>query len=143
MALTRASLRGTPDGHDPRPPAAARRVHLDLIAGRLAEQRLADGGVGRDAAHSRDLDLETLPVVALELDPRADGDNTARGSLRLVDDRRVLEPVTQHPDPGLEQALLVLRGVVLEVLREVAVRPRGRNRLHDLLPLGALELGEL
>ena len=38
-ALTGASLRGTPDGHDSRSPAAARRVNLDLVAGRLAQQR--------------------------------------------------------------------------------------------------------
>src|SRR6476469_8297014 len=45
-ALTGASLRGTPDGHDPRPPAAARRVHLDLVAGRLAEQDLTYRRIG-------------------------------------------------------------------------------------------------
>ena len=71
---------------------------------------------------------------------RADGDDAARRGLLLVDDRRVLEPVAQHPDPRLEQPLLVLRRVVLEVLGEVAVRPCRRDRLHDLLPLRALEL---
>src|SRR4051812_21975378 len=142
-ALTGASLRGTPDGHDAGPPQAARGLHLDLVAGRLAQQRPTHGRVGRDAADARDLDLEPLAVVALELDERADGDDTARRGLLLVDDRRVVEPVAQHPDPRLEQSLLVLGSVVLEVLGEIAVRARRGDRLHDLLPLRALELGEL
>src|SRR3954464_10376394 len=119
-----ASLRRTPDGHDARPPAAARRVPLDLLARPLAQQRPADGRVGRDASDAGDLDLELLAVVSFELHTRADGDDAARGGLLLVDHRRVLEPMTQHPDSRLEQALLVLRGVVLEVLGEVAVRAR-------------------
>src|SRR5690242_16357700 len=141
--LTGASLRGTPDGHDPRPPAAARRFHLDLVAGRLAQQRLTDGRVGRDAADSRDLDLEARAVVLLELDRGADRDDAARRGFLLVDDRRVLKPMAQHADPGLEQSLLVFRRVIFEVLGEVAVGARGRDRLDDLLALRALELGEL
>src|SRR5690348_387007 len=74
-ALTAASLRGTPDGHDLRPPAAARRVDLDLVAGRLPQQCLAHRRVRRDAADAGDLDLEPLSVVPLELDARADGDD--------------------------------------------------------------------
>ena len=60
-----------------------------------------------------------------------------------LDDHGVLEPGAQDRDLPLQQALLVLRGVVLEVLGEVAVPARGRDRLDDLLPLRALELGEL
>src|SRR4051812_24996586 len=59
-ALMPASLRGTPDGHDARAPTAARRLHLDLVARRLAQQRPADRRIGRDAADARDLDLEPL-----------------------------------------------------------------------------------
>src|SRR5512135_1230724 len=55
-ALTEASLRGAPDRHDPRPPAASRRLDLDLVSRRLAEQGLADRRVGRDAADAGDLD---------------------------------------------------------------------------------------
>src|SRR3954447_16967717 len=142
-ALTGASLRGTPDGHDPRPPPAARRLHLDLVAGRLAQQRPTHGRVGRDAADASDLDLEPLAVVALQLDQGADGDDTAGRGLLLVDDRGVLQPVAQHPDPRLEQPLLVLRRVVFEVLGEVTVRACRGDRLYDLLPLRTLELGEL
>src|SRR3954463_6316295 len=42
------------------------------------------------------------------------------GGRVLVDEHGAREPVAQHPDPPLEQALLVLGGVVLEVLGEVA-----------------------
>src|SRR5205814_5616030 len=72
IALTGASLRGPPDGHDSRPPAAARSVHLDLVAGRLAQQCPADGRVGGDAADARDLDLEPPAVVPLQLHVRPD-----------------------------------------------------------------------
>ena len=80
-----ASLRGAPDGHDPRPPAAARRLDLDLVARRLAQQRPPDRRVGRNAADAGDLDLEPLAVVALELDRRADGDDAARRGRLLVE----------------------------------------------------------
>ena len=53
------------------------------------------------------------------------------------------EPRLQNRDAALEQALLVLRRVVLEVLGEVAVAARDRDRLDDLLPARPLELGEL
>ena len=54
-----------------------------------------------------------------------------------------LEPGAQNRDPPLEQSLFVLGGVVLEVLGEIAVTACGRDRLHDLGPLGPFELGEL
>ena len=54
-------------------------------------------------------------------------------SIRLPQDR----------DPALEQALLVLRVVVGEVLGEVAEPACGRDRLDHLRPLRPLELGEL
>src|SRR6186997_1200088 len=118
-ALTRSSLRGTPDGHDAGPPTAARSVDLDLVAGRLPEQGLPDGGVGRHPIDAGDLDLEPPAVVPLEHHAGAHRDDAARRGLLLVDDRCVLEAVAQHPDPRLEQPLLVLRRVVLEVLGEV------------------------
>jgi len=55
----------------------------------------------------------------------------------------MVEPVAQHPDPPLQQALLVLRRVVLEVLGQVAEPARGPDRLDDLGAAGAFELGEL
>ena len=46
-------------------------------------------------------------------------------------------------DARLEQALLVLRRVVLEVLREVAEGARRRDRLDRGLALRAFHVGEL
>ena len=42
-------------------------------------------------------------------------------SAGVLDDLRVVEPVAEDHDSPLEQPLLVLCGVVLEVLREIAV----------------------
>src|SRR5687767_3032325 len=55
----------------------------------------------------------------------------------------MVEPVAKDHDPALEQALLVLRGVVLEVLRQVAVGASGADRLDHLPAPRALELREL
>ena len=62
--------------------------------------------------------------------PRADPDDVGTAAL---DDLRVLDPRAQDGDLALEQSLLVLRGVVLEVLGEVAVPARDGDRLDDLL----------
>ena len=56
----------------------------------------------------------------------------------VLDGDGVLQPVAQLADPGLEQALLVLGGVVFEVLGEVAERARGRDRLDGGRPARAL-----
>jgi hypothetical protein len=61
----------------------------------------------------------------------------------VLDDDRVLDPVAEDRDPPLEQALLVLRVVIGEVLGQVAEAARRRDRLHQLGALGALELGQL
>ena len=61
----------------------------------------------------------------------------------MLDDDGVLDPAAQDRDPPFEQALLVLRVVVGEVLGEVAEAACGRDRLHHLGALGAFELGEL
>ena len=73
----------------------------------------------------------------------ADGDDAARRRRVLVDHLGVLEPRAEDRDPPLEQPLLVLRRVVLEVLGEVAVTARRRDRLDDRLPLRPFELREL
>ena len=78
--------------------------------------------------------------VVLDHDVRADRDHVRVAAL---DDLGVLEPRAQDRDLALEQALLVLRRVVLEVLGEVAVPARDRDRLDDLLAARPLELGEL
>ena len=55
----------------------------------------------------------------------------------------MVEPVAKDRDPPLEQSLLVLRRVVREVLREVALRAGHLDRLDDLLALRPFELFEL
>src|SRR4030095_7553755 len=88
------------------------------------------------------LDLHSLPLLVLDLDARPDADSVVRQRC-FVDDDRAVAPVAQHPDTTLEQALLVLRSVVLEVLRKVAIAPRSSNSLHGFGASRALELGEL
>ncbi len=61
----------------------------------------------------------------------------------VLDRDGVLQPVAQLPDAGFEQALLVLRRVVLEVLGKVAERARGRDRLDGGRPARALQLRQL
>ena len=73
----------------------------------------------------------------------ADGDDAARRGGVLVDHLRAVQPRAQDRDPPLEQPLLVLRGVVLEVLGEVAVPPGCRDRLDHGLPLRPLQLRKL
>jgi hypothetical protein len=91
---------------------------------------------GADGAH---LDGDRS-AVALDLDDGADADLIAAC---VRDDLRPVEPRAQVADAGLEEALLVLRGVVLEVLRQVAEFTRLRDRLHDLLAAWAFELRQL
>ena len=55
----------------------------------------------------------------------------------------MVEPRAQRADARLEQALLVLRGVVLEVLGEVAELARRLDRGDDLGAARPLELLEL
>ena len=78
--------------------------------------------------------------VGLDVDDGADADHVAATPL---DDLRPVEPGAQRADARLEQALLVLGGVVLEVLGEVAELARLLDRLDDLGAARALELLEL
>ena len=142
-ASGRGRTASAPDGDDPRAPRPARRLDDDLVALGPAEHRPADRRVGRDAADARDLDRHALAVVALELDARADADDAARRGGLLVDHLGRAQPLAENRDAALEQALLVLRRVVLEVLRQVAVPARDRDRLDDRLAPRPLELGEL
>ena len=82
-------------------------------------------------------------MLVLELDLRADPDRLACRRGRLVDEQGAIEAVTEQRDASLEQALLVLRGVVLEVLGKVAKRARGGNRLDDVGAAGPFKPSEL
>src|SRR6185437_9146393 len=91
-------------------------------------------------ADGADLDLHRPARIVLDLDDRADADRAARSDL---DDLGAVQARPQRPDARLEQTLLVLGGVVLEVLGQVAELARLRDRSDDLLTPGPLELGEL
>src|SRR5205823_5926605 len=78
--------------------------------------------------------------LVLDLDDRADPDLVAA---RVVDDLGMVEPRAKRADARLEHSLLVLRGVVLEVLGEVAELPRLLDRGDDLGAARPLELREL
>src|SRR4051795_6836922 len=56
------------DRDDARRPRAARRGHVDAGAALRAEERAAERRVGRDAADARDLDLQPVAVLVLDLD---------------------------------------------------------------------------
>src|SRR5581483_534286 len=119
------------DDADRRVPRPAWRRDLDRLAGSPTEQRRAERRGRRDGAGTADgadLHRHPLAVLVLDLDDRADADLLAA---RLGDDLRTVEPRTQRADPSLEQALLVLRRVVLEVLREVAELARLLDRGDD------------
>ena len=110
---------------------------------RVTEQRRAERRGRRHGsrpAERRDLDGHRLAALVLDLDDRADADLVAG---RLLDDLRQVEPRAQCADLRLEEALLVLRGVVLEVLGEVAELARLLDRGDDLGAARALELFEL
>src|SRR5205823_11735071 len=81
-------------------------------------------------------------MLVLELDLRADRDRAALRRL-LVHEHRAVETIAQERNSPLEQALVVLRGVVLEVLGEVAEPPGGLDRLDGSRAARAFELGEL
>ena len=114
-----------------------------VIADPLAEDNRAERRRrrdGADAAESGDLDVDPRAGLVDDDHVRSLGDDVRRA---LLDDLCVVEPVAEDHDPPLEQALLVLRRVVLEVLRQVAVGASGADRLDDLSALRAFELGEL
>src|SRR3954453_13839439 len=56
------------DRDDARRPRAARRGHLDAVADLRAEERAPERGVGRDAPDARNLDLQPLALLVLDLD---------------------------------------------------------------------------
>jgi hypothetical protein len=83
-----------------------------------------------------------VALLVFELDRRTDPDLAGR-KLRLFDQDRVVKAVAQRSDTHFQEALFVLRGVVFEVLRQVAVLTRRFDRLNDGCALRAFELGKL
>src|SRR5689334_22917404 len=112
---------GSRDCKDARGPATARggdahRISDRRAVDRAAERRFGRAGVG--SAGGADGDLELIAGVVLELHPAARMD--APGDGRGGDDAGRRDLGAEKDDLALEQALLVLGGVVLEVLAEVA-----------------------
>ena len=91
--------------------------------------------------NTRNLDFHGHVIFVADLDDRANA-NLAGIERRRVDEHRIVEPHAQPPNARLEQALRVLRGVVLGVLRQVAVLARCLDRLNRLSSRRALEFGE-
>src|SRR5581483_5218512 len=143
-ALSVAALsEGLVDPADGRLPGAARRLDLDRVADPPAEQGRAERRRGRHrarAADGADLDGHRLAGVRLHVDDRADPDLVRGG---LLDDLGGVEARPQRADARLEQPLLVLRGVVLEVLRQVAELARLLDRRNGLGAPRAFKLREL
>src|SRR5262249_42161809 len=128
-------------------PPAARRLHLDLVAHRLAHERAADRRRQRDlTARGVDLlgedDLVRHQLVGVrirvgELHPATVRHHAARNRRHRVH-RELADASLELRDPGTHEVLPVLRGLVLGVLREVAVRRRCRQLLGE--PEGELVL---
>src|SRR5439155_4562334 len=77
------------------------------------------------------------------LEPHGGGEGHAVAALRRLDDLGAVHLALQLVDAPLDERLLLARGVVLGVLREVAVRARLGDRLDDRRALDALEAVEL
>src|SRR5207248_3730078 len=123
-------------------PGATGGLDLGGLADLLAEhggaerRRRRHGATSADRAH---LDRDRL-AVSSDLDDRADADDVGAG---VLDDHRALEPCAQRANARLEESLLVLRGVVLEVLRQVAELARRLDRRDHFLTTRAFEMCEL
>jgi len=68
---------------------------------------------------------------------------TRVAALRRIDHLGAVDLALQIVDAPLDERLLLARGVILGVLRQIAVRARLGDRLDDGGPLHALEAVEL
>src|SRR6185437_8155023 len=131
-------------------PGAARRDDFDLRALLLADQRAGERrGNGNSALLGVSLRLaDNLPdrlLVGVLVDQRhgrAERDGIA-GQFRHVDDLGAGELVLKLRDMALVERLRLFGGVILGVLREVAVRARISDLLNNPRPLHLLALLEL
>src|SRR6185369_14856883 len=122
-------------------------LHLGDVADDLADQR------ARDRRADRDQPLPEIglvvaddlvghlgaAVLVLEIDRRAEDDAAAGVEGRRVDDLRRRELALDLGDATFDEALLVLGGLVLGVLRDVAVRARLGDRLDRGVALDRLQ----
>jgi hypothetical protein len=90
-------------------------------------------------------DLPDVLLVGVLVDQRhgrAELDGVA-AELRNVDDLGARELVLELGDRALVQRLLFLRGMILGVLGQIAVRPRLRDLLDDARPFDLLAVLEI
>jgi cytochrome d ubiquinol oxidase subunit II len=157
-----AAIGGRPNG---RPQCPSGRTHhacsllvddLGNLVGASARRRrdfrliaffLADHGTGERRGHRNlaffDVRLVFTDNLVGELLFRIDVDNRDRraetdflaAQLADVDDVGARQLVVEFADASLDEALLLLGGVILGVFRKIAVRPRLGNGRNDIGPL--------
>src|SRR5262245_55339269 len=136
------------DRADRDPADAAGGGPLDLLAGPVAHQRLAQRALVGDAAAQRvglrraHDGVRLLAVLGVHGDTGADRDH-ARLPGRVLDQPRVADHGLQRLDPALDEALLVLRLRVFGILRDVAELAGLADTLGDLVPAHPDQLVEL
>jgi asparagine synthase (glutamine-hydrolysing) len=138
------------DVHDLERELAARRGDLDGLALLAPHDRFPDGRFIRELVLGRirlgradDVVLDRLAGFDVaETHLRPDG-HLARLDLLLRDHARALEPLLEHRDARFKMCLLVLRGVVLGVLGDVAELARFTNAIRDLASLFRREVLDL
>src|SRR5690349_14864039 len=130
---------------------AARGFYLGSVAGVLADKGARGRRTDRDlalldvalvVAHDLVGDLLAASGV-LELDGRAKHAAAVGIEPRRIDDLAVAELRLQLGNTPLDEALALLRCVILGVLREIAVRARLRDGGDDRRPLNRLQLVQL
>src|SRR5712691_8336318 len=130
-------------------PRPAGRDHLDIGALGLANERARERRGDRDLAllgvgFGLADDLPDLFLVGVLVDQRDGGaelDGFA-GEFRHVDDLGARELVLELGDLALVDRLLLLGGVILGILREIAVRARIGDLLDDAGTLDLLAMLE-
>src|SRR5580765_2131774 len=130
---------------------AAGRLHLGHVAGRLADQRPRDRRADRDQAVFQiglvvadDLvGHRDAAVFVFQVDRRGEHDAALGVQRPRVDDLRGRELALDLEDAAFDEALLVLRRLVLGVLRQVALRARLGDGLDDGVTLDVLQPGKL
>src|SRR4051794_41543496 len=135
--------------HDPIAERAAGSLVRDLVADRGADERGSERGAGGHGARVGRLllgvlgDQIRLVVLVVEVERRHRDQHAGPdrvGRRRRLDDVGVAEHLLNVPDACLHQTLLVLGGVVLRVLAQIAVLARDLDLLGDL---GAPRTGEV
>src|SRR5215471_3453809 len=135
--------------HDLIGPGAAGCDDLNIGAFLLAHQRTGERRGDRDLAGlgvrfrlADDLpDRLLVGVLVDQRDSRAEFDGVAR-QLRNVDDIRARKLVLQVGNAALVVRLLLFRGMVLRVLRQIAVRTGVGDLLNDTRTLNLLAMLE-